>query len=131
MNKIVLICPERNDVSKWVENFKKENNNIEVEIYPNDTDRDQTEFVATWNPPADAFEKFTNLKVIASMAAGVKHITSKKIPNNVKVTRVKDDYLNYDLSYFVLNALLNYLRDMPLYFQHQQEKIWDRQIHAY
>ena len=56
MNKIVLICPERNDVSKWVENFKKENNNIEVEIYPNDTDRDQTEFVATWNPPADAFE---------------------------------------------------------------------------
>lgn len=129
MNKIVLICPERNDVSKWVENFKKENNNIEVEIYPNDTDREQTEFVATWNPPADAFEKFPNLKVIASMAAGVKHITSKKIPNNVKVTRVKDDYLNYDLSYFVLNALLNYLRDMPLYFQHQEEKIWDRQAY--
>ncbi|MBW2962121.1 2-hydroxyacid dehydrogenase [Mesonia aestuariivivens] len=129
MNKIVLICPERNDVSKWVETFKKENESLTIEVYPEDTDREKTEFVATWNPPADAFEKFPNLKVIASMAAGVKHITSKEIPKNVKVTRVKDDYLNYDLSYFVLNSILNYLRNMPLYFQHQEEKTWNRQAY--
>jgi len=127
MNKIVMICPDRNDVTEWVKYFEKENPNIKVEIYPEDTEREKTEFVATWNPPKDAFEKFPNLKVIASMAAGVKHITSKNIPNNVKITRVKDEYLNYDLSYFVLNSALNYLRNIPLYFQHQQEKIWNRQ----
>jgi glyoxylate/hydroxypyruvate reductase A len=109
MNKIVLICPERNDVAEWVKYFEKENPNIKVEVYPEDTEREKTKFVATWNPPKDVFEKFPNLKVIASMAAGVKHITSKNIPENVKVTRVKDEYLNYDLSYFVLNSALNYL----------------------
>ncbi|SHJ06192.1 glyoxylate/hydroxypyruvate reductase A [Mesonia phycicola] len=121
-----MICPERNSVSKWVQYFKEENSNLTVEVYPNDTQREKTEFVVAWNPPEDAFEKFPNLKVIASMAAGVKHITSKKIPKGVKVTRVKDDYLNYDLSYYVLNAILNYLRDMPLYFQQQQKNNWKR-----
>jgi len=83
MNKIVMICPDRNDVTEWVKYFEKENPNIKVEIYPEDTEREKTEFVATWNPPKDAFEKFPNLKVIASMAAGVKHITSKNVKENV------------------------------------------------
>ena len=126
MDKIVMICPERNNVSTWVEYFKKENPELTVEVYPNDTNREQTEFVAAWNPPTEALAKYPNLKVIASMAAGVKHITSKKIPDGVKITRVKDEYLNYDLSYYVLNATLNYLRDIPSYFQLQQKNTWER-----
>ncbi|MAN27758.1 MULTISPECIES: 2-hydroxyacid dehydrogenase [Mesonia] len=127
--KVVIISPGRKDIPVWVSTFKKHNPDIEVEVYPDDTNREATEFIATWNPPQDAFEKYPNLKVIASMAAGVKHITSKKIPENVKVTRVKDEYLNYDLSYFVLSLVLNHIKHIPLYFKNQLENNWNRKMY--
>ncbi len=127
--KVVIISPGRKDIPVWVSTFKKHHLNIEVEIYPDDTNREETEFIATWNPPEDAFEKYPNLKVIASMAAGVKHITSKNIPENVKVTRVKDEYLNYDLSYFVLSLVLNHIKHIPLYFKNQLENNWNRKMY--
>lgn len=127
--KVVIISPNRKDIPVWVSTFKENNPNIKVEVYPEDTNREETEFIATWNPPQDTFKKYPNLKVIASMAAGVKHITSKNIPENVKVTRVKDEYLNYDLSYFVLSLVLNHIKHIPLYFKNQLKNKWERKMY--
>lgn len=129
-DKIVIICPDKKTTEDWTKVLKKQAPHIAVEIFPNDTERDKTEFVLTFHPPENAFQKYPNLKVIASMAAGINHITKNhKIPENVSVTKVNDPTHHDDMANFVLALTLSYMRRLPVYFQQKEHAIW--QTHDY
>ncbi|TQD39817.1 2-hydroxyacid dehydrogenase [Haloflavibacter putidus] len=122
--KIVIIAPNR-DVDAWVEALKQQDEKLQVEVYPQDTQREKTEFILTWNPPREVFQNYPNLKVVASMGAGVKHIfNNSTIAENVVVTKVEDKQLEKDLGIFVLTSCLNHLRDISFYYTKQQESEW-------
>lgn len=124
--KIVIISPGR-DCTPWINALTKEDPKLVVEVYPNDTNQSETEFILTWNPPKGVFEQYPNLSVIASMGAGIRHIIKENsIPKEVCITKIDDPVLKEDMSYFVLTTALNHLRNIPLYFQQQQEKNWNR-----
>lgn len=124
-DKIVIICADEKIVRDWTKAIKDEVPHMVVEVYPNDTERKKTQFVLTFGPPENAFVNYPNLKVIASMAAGINHITNNhKIPNDVSVTKVNDPQHHDDMADFVLTLTLSYMRRLPIYFQQQDQRIW-------
>src|SRR5699024_9921175 len=103
---------------------------LEVEVYPEDTDREKTEFLLVWNPPEGVFQKYPNLKVISSIAAGVKHILKDPdLPEGVSIIKMNDAQQKRNLAVFVLSLILNRLRRLDRYARQQAQNLWDR--HSY
>lgn len=123
--KLVIVTPKK-DVSSWVKSLKQQESDLKVEVYPEDTEREKTEFILTWSPPETIFKEFPNLKVLASMGAGVNHITKlPNIPKDLVITKVNDPLLRTDMATYVLTQCLSHLRRLPEYFQQQQEQNWN------
>ncbi len=120
----LIISPNR-DPKKWINALKKQDPNLEIEVYPEVQDPEKVEFVLSWKHPHGIFKDYPNLKVIASMGAGIDHIiTDPDIPEQIKVTRVIDEQLTEDMSVFVLSLCLEHLRNLS---SHHCSKRWDPQ----
>ena len=129
-DKIVIICSQEKFIKPWKNAIKENDPNITVEIYPDDTEREKTQFVLVFRAPENAFENYPNLKVIASMAAGINHIKDNhKLPENVIVTKANDPLHKGDIADFVLALTLSYMRRLPVYFQQKKQVIWE--AHSY
>lgn len=129
-DKIVIICPNEKLIEDWKNALAESAPNIKIEIYPDDTERENTEFVLAFRAPEDAFEKYPNLKVVASMSAGINHITKKhKLSKDVIVTKANDPMHKGDIADFVLTLALSYMRRLPVYFRQKKQAKWES--HSY
>lgn len=123
----MLIVSPGKDPENWVKELKNHHPGLNLYVYPEDHDNEEVEFALTWNHPRGLFKNYPNLKVIASMGAGVDHITNDPgIPEGVKITRVVDEMLTEDMSDFVLSQVMNHIRGLHFYTKAQKEKKWDR-----
>tara|TARA_R100001369_G_scaffold954_3_gene3128 strand:- start:87365 stop:88285 length:921 start_codon:yes stop_codon:yes gene_type:complete len=118
---ILLICTGR-DPKVWVNAIKQQQPNVKLYVYPEAHDPLEITYAVTWKHPKGVFNKYPNLEVIASIGAGVDHITSDpQIPKSTLVTRVIDDQLTKDMSNFVLALVLDKMRNISL---HHGENKW-------
>ena len=116
-----LIISQR-DPKAWVEALKAEAPDLDLEVYPEVKDPEKVEFALSWKHPHGVFNQYPNLKVIASMGAGIDHIISDDaIPQDIIITRVIDEQLTKDMSVFVLSLILEHLRNLA---QHHCSKEW-------
>ncbi len=119
------MCPHKKFVESWARAIQNKAPEITVEIYPNDTQRDNTEFILAFNPEEGAFAHYPNLKVVASMGAGVGHILQNKgLPKNAIVTKINNPEHQRDVAYFVLSLILNYQRRLLQYTQYKSKQLW-------
>lgn len=117
---ILVISPGK-DPKNWVRELKNQHPGVNVVVYPEEHEKEEVEFALTWKHPRGIFKNYPNLKVIASMGAGVDHITSDPaLPENVKITKVIDNQLTEDMSAFVLALVLNRLRNLS--YHHGSEE---------
>lgn len=124
-DKITIICPIKRFANEWADSIRKQVPEFEVQIYPDDSDRESVEFVMAFDPQPGAFAHFPNLKVVASMGAGVRAIlTEPGLPENVTVTKIVQPMHQRDMADFVLALTLSHLRKLPAFFKQQQEKVW-------
>jgi glyoxylate/hydroxypyruvate reductase A len=118
---VLVISPGRNP-EPWVEALKKEYPGINVYAYPEEHDPEEIEYVISWKHPRGIFKHYPNLRVIASMGAGVDHITcDPEIPINVEITRIIDDQLSVDMSDFVLALVMDHIRNISF---HHSNHAW-------
>lgn len=123
---LLIVCPGK-DPENWIETIRKSDAAIECYAYPEDHQKEDVEFALSWNHPRGLFKNYPNLKVIASMGAGVDHIMSDpELPEDIKITRVIDDTLTEDMSDFVLSQVMNHIRGLHYYVKAQQNKEWER-----
>ncbi|MGA8854060.1 MAG: glyoxylate/hydroxypyruvate reductase A [Christiangramia sp.] len=123
---VLIVSPGR-DPENWVKALKNQHPGMNVYVYPEDHDKEEVEFALSWNHPRGLFKNYPNLKVIASMGAGVDHILSDDaLPENIKVTKVVDDTLTEDMGDFVLSQVMNHIRGLHHYVKCQKEKEWDQ-----
>lgn len=123
--KIVIVSQNRKYREKWVQAIKSIQPELIVEVYPKDTRREETEYILAFRPPVEAINQFPNLKVIASMAAGVKHILNlPNLPRNVQITKMNDRLHKRDMALFTLSLVLNYIKSLQIYRHLQGEKKW-------
>ncbi len=118
---VLLICTGR-DTQVWVKSIKEQQPDVSLYLYSEEHDPNQITYAITWKHPRGIFKKYPNLKVIASMGAGVDHIISDpEIPKKALITRVIDSQLTKDMSSFVLALVLNKMRNISM---HHGSKNW-------
>lgn len=121
---IVLISDR--DPQPWIKAVEERNKDVEVEIYPQIKNKEAIKYALVWNHPPGVFQEFPNIKVIASMGAGVDHILrDPALPKQAKVTRIVDEQLAKDMAEFVLALVLNQLRNLSLHRQFEQKGEWE------
>lgn len=112
-----LIISSNRDPKAWVEALKAEAPDLNLEVYPEVKDPDKVEFALSWKHPHGVYKQYPNLKVIASMGAGIDHvINDPEIPEQIKITRVIDDQLTKDMAVFVLALVLDHMRNLSDHF---------------
>lgn len=121
---IVLVSTARAP-EKWASTLKEKNKSLDIQIYPDVQRPEDIEFAISWKHPEGLYQSYPNLKVIASMGAGVNHILKDEhLPEGVKVTRIVDDQLTKDMSHFVLLQCLAVSRNLFTHLQDQESKTW-------
>ncbi len=119
---VLIICPGK-DAKKWVEALKDLEPRINLSVYPEVQEPENINYAISWKHPRGIFKKYPNLRVIASMGAGVDHITSDpEIPENISITRIIDEQLCKDMSSFVLSLVMNKVRNISL---HHSARSWE------
>jgi glyoxylate/hydroxypyruvate reductase len=122
---IAIISPGR-DVSSWVKTFKNFDPDIDIQIFPDISNKDAVELAILWQHPKGILSEYPNLKLICSMGAGVDHILSDpEIPLSLPITRIVDPGLTVPMTNYVLMAILNYHRQLYRYQSNQKNRIWD------
>lgn len=122
----ILLVSTARDPKKWASTLKDKNKDLDIQIYPDVERPDDVEFAISWKHPEGLYKDFPNLKVIASMGAGVNHILKdKELPEQVKVTRIVDDQLTEDMSQFVLLQCLAVTRNLFVHLHDQYSKEWN------
>lgn len=120
---LLIISPGK-DPQVWKDALLEQDPGMEVEIYPEVRKPKEVEFALTWRHPHGALQEYPNLKVIASMGAGIDHIMKDpQLPEDVDITRVVDEKLTEDMSLFVLALVLDQLRDISF---HHCSKEWNK-----
>ncbi|MFD1095048.1 2-hydroxyacid dehydrogenase [Salegentibacter chungangensis] len=121
----LIVSPGR-DPKAWIKALENHHPGLNIYTYPEEHDKEEVEFALAWNHPRGLFKNYPNLKVIASMGAGVDHITSdSEIPEDITITRVIDDRLTEDMSVFVMAQVMDRIRDLSLYKEQESEKKWN------
>lgn len=112
-----LIVSSQRDPKAWVQALKEQDPNLDLEVYPEVADPSKVEFALSWKHPHGIYKDYPNLKVIASMGAGIDHIINDpEIPQHIKITRVIDEQLTKDMSVFVLSLILDHLRNLSTHY---------------
>ncbi len=122
---IAIIAPTR-DTSIWVDQLKKLDSSLKVEVYPEIEDPDKITCAVVWLYPHGELKRYINLKIICSMGAGVDHILKDNNLPKVPITRVVSERLAFSMNTYVAMAVLNYHRKMDKYVVDQQNKQWDQ-----
>ncbi len=120
---LVIINPK--GVEPWIKALQQVDPNIDIRVFPNDSDRGEISFALTWRHPYGIFKDYPNLKCISSMGAGVDHLLNdSELPKDVAITRLVDPFLAKDMAEFVLALIMNHLRDLNAFKIKQVQSIW-------
>lgn len=120
---ILLVIPNRN-LDKLVAKFQLLLPNTPIEVWPNVKEPLAVEYIIAWQPPKGSFAPFTNCKVIASFGAGVDSILDYQDLPKIPVTRIVDNTLAKDMSWYVLTHILAYQHRLVSYFKQQDALQW-------
>lgn len=125
----IVIISDR-DPKAWLAALKAKAPEVEVSVYPDVENKEKVEYALVWNHPHGVFKEFPNLKVVASMGAGVDHIISDpELPKKVMVTRVVDKQLGIDMAEFVLALILSHLRNLSFHKGAETAREWKPQTY--
>ncbi len=110
----------------WRKAWERHAPDLQVQVYPEITDRDAVRYALVWEPPAGLLASLPNLEVIFSIGAGIDHIVKDpERPEQLPVVRMVEAGLTNGMSEFVALSVLWHHRDMALYAEQQRAKRWE------
>ena len=85
-----------------------------------------------WMPPAEIFDKETNLDVIFNVGAGVDAIlASGVLPDNVTLVRLEGTGMGAKMAEYVIHALAEVTRNLGQFREAQKQQSWAPTPHVY
>lgn len=121
---LLIIAPDIKPTS-WIKHLGELEPGIEIRVWPEVGNSREVEFALCWNHPPGELSKYKNLKCIASLGAGVDHLTrDPHLPDSVPVTRVVEESMAQSMSEYVVLSVLNYCRQFDAYRADQDQRHW-------
>lgn len=115
------------DPTEWVASLIRSMPDLDIRVWPEAGLVDEIDYVLVWNAPSGFLQRFSNLRVIFSMGAGVdKLLRDVEMPPGVPLVRMVDPSLVSCMNEFVLLSVLRYHRSLPVYEMQQREKRWEQ-----
>ena len=98
----------------------------EIAFYDRDdaVDPGEVRYLATWTPPADMAQRYTNLELLFSTGAGVDQFDFAAIPEHVALVRLVEPNLSAGMVEYVCGAVLGLHRDFIVYGAAQRRGEW-------
>lgn len=122
---LLLLAPNRN-MQPWKEALLKKDSNLDIEIWPDISQKNKVQFIVAWNQPKHLLNTFPNLKAVTSLGAGVDHILrDEALPDDIPVCRLVPPSLVRQMKEYVLNTILNYQRNTLKYARQKRQGIWE------
>jgi glyoxylate/hydroxypyruvate reductase A len=121
----LLFISSVDSAARWSVELANHLPGLEVRVWPEIGDPREIEAALVWRPPQGLLAGFPNLKLIASLGAGVDHIFADPLlPEGVPVVRLVDPYMTVAMSEYVLFQVLRLHRQDPAYLGQQRERQW-------
>ncbi len=126
---ITFICPDR-DTTSWIQALKELDPTLEIRVWPKDHPRAEIELALTWNHPKGVLQEYPSLGCICSMGAGIDHLLTDPslpdpdLPGNPAIVRLVDQKLAWDMSEYLLLAVLHHFRQFNFYQAQKKENNW-------
>lgn len=123
----LIFCSRTDDPEEWRTEFAEVMPELDFRVWPDIGKPEEIEFALVWDAMADRLLDFPNLKLIASLGAGVDHLlAATTLPEGVPMTRFVDDNLTQGMREWILLYALYCLRRAPEYLAWQSEQDWHR-----
>ena len=124
----ILIDSVSKNLNPWLKAFKFYDDQVEVYCYDDAVALEKITTAVVWNHRPGLFKQLPNLKLIASLGAGVDHIMNDPdIPSQVFITRIIGDGLSGPMSNFCIGAILHHQRQFDKYLIDKSTKTWDQE----
>ena len=121
----LILLRSDNQYEQWLSSFADFDPDFPVFTPETAKNKDDVMMALSWKAPKGSYSQYPNLKVIGSMGAGVDHLfEDAELPENIKLTRVVDEYLATDMREFVLAQCLSTIKNLNTFSRKQPH--WDR-----
>ena len=121
---IALICPGR-DMRQWVAQFQQQAPSLTIQVWPDIASPQEVEYAVAWKHPSGIFQKFSNLRCISSLGAGVDWLLADAdVAVDIPLVRIVGEKLQQSMAEYVCFGALYFLRKMGIYFRQQYDKQW-------
>jgi glyoxylate/hydroxypyruvate reductase A len=109
----------------WLAELRKHIPELEMRIFPELGNPKDIDAALVWKPQPGLLASLPNLKMIASLGAGVDHLLEDAtLPRHVPIVRLIDPYMTEAMSEYVLTQVLRLHRQDFAYRAQQRERVW-------
>lgn len=92
--------------------------------WPNVPEPEAVDAIITWTLPENYQQRFTNLKAIFSVGAGVDQFAPASLPAHLKLVRMIDPSIATQMQTWILTAVMMLHRDAFRYQRQQTQNLW-------
>ena len=111
--------------TRWTGELRRLIPDLDIRIWPEIGDPADIEAALVWRPPAGLLASLPNLRLIASLGAGVDHVLADPLlPKAVPIVRLVDPYMTAAMSEYVQLQVLRLHRQDPAYRAQQRQRLW-------
>ena len=111
----------------WHEAFSSKD--VEIYLWDDVVDPDTIDYALVWEPEPGALARFSNLKLVFSIGAGVDHLMGSDIlPEDIPVVRMVEESLTAGMVEYVVYQVLRFHRHMQQYDTLQRFKHWQTTV---
>lgn len=123
----LLFLSQLDRAAPWQERLRRHLPDLDVRLWPDAGDADAITMALVFQPPAGALKRFSNLKAIFSLGAGVDGILVDPQLPDVPVCRMVDRRLTASMAEYILLATLRVHRGFDMTQQAQAARRWQFQ----
>jgi glyoxylate/hydroxypyruvate reductase len=121
----ILFCSSKRAQARWRPHLFTAFPGRDIRFWPEVGDPSAIEYALVWQPEAGLLARLPNLKLIASLAAGVDHILrDRTVPRALPIMRLVDPYMTQAMSEYVALQVLRLHRQDFDYRTHQAAAEW-------
>ena len=123
MGEAILFKSTAARAAVWRRRFAEQLPELEFRVWPAIGDPEDIRYLAAWLLPDD-LDRFDNLEVLFSVAAGVDQLDLSRVPARLPVVRMVEPGLVAGMAEYVTWAVLSLHRGMQPYLARQRRGIW-------